>query len=127
MITKKFITNENNEIMEEFYDTVTQERGNNELLKKRYRIQAIKGDMYALISQSIQWNSLLTSLMKDVYEALDDTTKEKIPVDKRQLIEMTFDYFDSIETVADIKIKKEGFNFIKNVFDKEAETAKLFK
>jgi len=127
MIEKRFITDEDNNIVEEFFDNVTGKSGTDEDIKKRFRTQQIKGDIYDLIAQSLQWNSLLTSLIKDLYDVLDAEVKDKLPQDKRYLIEASFNYFGNIETVADVKLKKEGFDFIKKIFDKEAETAELFK
>jgi len=126
MITRDFVLDENNELIEVYTDATTGESSTDGVLKLRYKIQEDRGDIYDLVSQSLQWNGLLTSAMGDIYNVLTDDQKDKIPEASRALLEATFAYYDSTETVSDMKLAESGFEYVKSLIDSEAKTAVFY-
>jgi hypothetical protein len=127
MITKDFILDENNELIEVYTDTETGKTAIEGVLKLRYRIQEDRGDVYDLVSQSLQWNGLLTSALGDIYGVLTEEQKDNLTDSSRGLLEATFAYYKNTTTVSDMKLKESGFDYVKSLIDSEAKTAVYYE
>jgi len=118
----------NGQTIEKTYqDKVTGEEGTDPILKARYDIEKIRGDIYDMVGKAFQWSGLITSLLTIVYEILPDETKDLINDEKRSLIEAVLAVCKETETVSDYKLEKGGIDFILSILKEESAVVDVLK
>ena len=87
----------------------------------RLDIQDTVFDNADSIADNAKMISLLLTTISRMYDIMEDTQKDKLSTDDRNMIEYTFSKFASTNTRADIQFATEGVTFIDKLLNRQAQ------
>lgn len=93
---------------------------------KRYAIQEIRGDIYDILADALKWNSMLTTMVSELYAVIPEEQKALMDSGKKALIDEFIAEFKDTPTRADKQFAKEGANMLKRVLERERKVGELF-
>jgi len=67
--------------------------------------------------------TLIVNVMKA--NKMEDELRKVIPEDLENAVNETMAYYEKTQTILDLKIKEEGFDFMNRIVDRQAEIAKI--
>lgn len=99
------------------------------LVKKLQRVKIKTGvrDTDDSVADLAKWNSLLTSMIFSMFDAMTETQKAKIPADQRGTIDIAREIFKSTPTALDVRLPIEGKNLIQRVMKREEIIGRIIK
>lgn len=93
----------------------------------RKDIEDARGDVYDIVADALKWNSVLTTLISRMYDAMPEAQKATMDVNDRALIEGMFASFAATNTRADKQMLAEGGDtMIGKLMAREAAVGELF-
>jgi hypothetical protein len=95
--------------------------------KDRQRIEEAVFDIPDSVADNAKMISLLLSILSRVYGVLDDTQKDQLTTEDRELIENTFDLFQTIDTRADKQFQAEGFGLVEKLMRRQQSIADIIE
>lgn len=93
----------------------------------RLQIQEEVFDNSDSIADNAKMISLMMTLVSRIYNVLDDTQKDNLSTDDRNLIEYTFNKFSNTNTRADVQFASEGITLIDKLLDRQASIGNIVK
>lgn len=93
----------------------------------RLQIQEEVFDNSDSIADNAKMISLMMTLVSRIYDVLDDTQKDNLSTDDRNLIEYTFNKFSNTNTRADVQFASEGITLIDKLLDRQASIGNIVK
>jgi len=121
MIRKRIVQKGNRKKIKYVDDNSTLPKG-----KLRKEIQDIRGDLYDIVADSLKWNSILTDLVRRIWDVIPVEQKDTLDVADKEMIDTFLEAFSNTDTRMDTQMQKEGIGAITKLLEREKLVGELF-
>lgn len=123
----KKVKKTNGLLVENYIEEVLTPPSKTKKAKIRHKIEEEVFDIEDSVADNSKLISLIFSLGETIYSVLSDAQKNKIPKEKRELIEYAILKFNETQTWGDLQIKEEGKLSIDTLLERQGKISKIIK